>query len=80
MSFLEPFANHLLDTGLGTISEIFDADAPFESRGCFAQAWSVAEVLRAWAAIRGREHGVSDSTKTASVVYQNGWPSRLKRG
>jgi predicted glycogen debranching enzyme len=32
--------------GIGTISEIFDADPPFEPRGCIAQAWSVAEVLR----------------------------------
>jgi glycogen debranching enzyme len=33
---------------LGTISEIFDAEEPFTARGCVAQAWSVAEVLRAW--------------------------------
>ena len=32
----------------GTISEIFDAEPPFTPRGCIAQAWSVAEVLRAW--------------------------------
>jgi predicted glycogen debranching enzyme len=37
---------HLADGGLGSISEIFDADAPHEPRGCIAQAWSVAEVLR----------------------------------
>ena len=33
--------------GLGTISEIFDAEAPYTPRGCVAQAWSVAEALRA---------------------------------
>jgi glycogen debranching enzyme len=33
---------------LGTVSEIFDGDAPHTARGCFAQAWSVAEILRAW--------------------------------
>ena len=38
---------HLTEAGLGQISEIFDADAPHHARGCFAQAWSVAEVLRA---------------------------------
>ena len=38
---------HLSEAGLGQISEIFDADAPHLPRGCFAQAWSVAEVLRA---------------------------------
>ena len=32
---------------MGTISEIFDAEPPFTPRGCIAQAWSVAEVLRA---------------------------------
>ena len=50
-SFLEPIANHLKVHGLGSISEIFDGDAPFTPRGCIAQAWSVAEVLRAWTAI-----------------------------
>lgn len=44
--FLEGFKSHLSEAGLGQISEIFDADAPHLPRGCFAQAWSVAEVLR----------------------------------
>ena len=48
---LEPIANHLKAHGLGSISEIFDGDAPFTPRGCIAQAWSVAEVLRAWKVI-----------------------------
>ncbi len=43
---LEPFKTHILHAGLGQISEIFDATSPFHPRGCFAQAWSVAEVLR----------------------------------
>jgi len=33
---------------IGSISEIFDAEAPFTPRGCVAQAWSVAETLRSW--------------------------------
>jgi len=37
---------HLAEGGLGTISEIFDGDAPHAPRGCIAQAWSVGEVLR----------------------------------
>jgi predicted glycogen debranching enzyme len=45
---LAGFEHHLGDAGIGTISEIFDADEPYTSRGCVAQAWSVAEVLRAW--------------------------------
>ncbi len=51
LSYLEPFADHLADAGLGTVSEIFDGDAPHAPRGCFAQAWSVAEILRVWRAI-----------------------------
>jgi glycogen debranching enzyme len=39
---------HLDDYGVGTLAEIFDAEAPYRPRGCIAQAWSVAELLRAW--------------------------------
>ena len=46
--FLTPMVHHLADAGLGSISEIFDGDPPFTPRGCFAQAWSVAEYLRLW--------------------------------
>ncbi|HTV46245.1 MAG TPA: amylo-alpha-1,6-glucosidase [Stellaceae bacterium] len=45
---LKPVADHLLDAGLGQVSEIFDADPPHQPRGCPAQAWSVACVLEAW--------------------------------
>jgi glycogen debranching enzyme len=44
--FLDAFAGHLSEAGIGSISEVFDAEAPFTPRGCIAQAWSVAEVLR----------------------------------
>jgi predicted glycogen debranching enzyme len=44
--YLDGFRTHLRDAGLGHISEIFDGDPPHEPRGCAAQAWSVAEVLR----------------------------------
>jgi len=50
-TLLDPFADHLRDGCIGTLSEIFDGDAPFTPRGAFAQAWSVAEVLRSWKAI-----------------------------
>lgn len=49
-SFLEPMANHLTAHGIGSLSEIFDGDAPMTPRGCIAQAWTVAEVLRAYLA------------------------------
>jgi predicted glycogen debranching enzyme len=47
-SLLQPMANHLAAHGIGSLSEIFDGDAPITPRGCIAQAWTVAEVLRAW--------------------------------
>jgi predicted glycogen debranching enzyme len=46
--FLDGFKPHLRDACIGSISEVFDAEPPFTPRGCIAQAWSVAEVLRCW--------------------------------
>ena len=46
--WLAPLRDHLADAGLGHISEILDGDPPHRPCGCMAQAWSVAEVLRAW--------------------------------
>ena len=54
LRLLEPIGHHLATAGLGSVSEIFDGDAPHRPRGCIAQAWSVAEVLRAWVELRGR--------------------------
>ncbi|MBN1458115.1 MAG: glycogen debranching enzyme family protein [Armatimonadetes bacterium] len=45
--WLEPCWRHLREAGLGYVSEIFDGDAPHFAKGCIAQAWSVAEILRA---------------------------------
>ncbi len=50
--FLLGFKEHLCEQGVGTLAEIFDGDAPHAPRGCIAQAWTVAEVLRAWQMIR----------------------------
>ncbi len=47
-SFLQPLLDHLNDAVLGSVSEIFDGDAPHHPRGAFAQAWGVSELLRAW--------------------------------
>jgi predicted glycogen debranching enzyme len=46
--YLLGFLPHLNDACVGSISEIFDAQEPYSPRGCVAQAWSVAEVLRCW--------------------------------
>jgi predicted glycogen debranching enzyme len=45
-ALLNGFRAHITEAGVGSISEIFDAETPFLPRGCIAQAWSVAEVLR----------------------------------
>jgi len=60
LRFLEPLGRQIYTSGLGTLSEIFDGDAPFTPRGCIAQAWTVAEVLRAWKEItNGNKPGIS---------------------
>jgi len=46
--FLDPLRAHLLEAGLGQVSEVFDGDSPHRPGGCFAQAWSVAEVFRTY--------------------------------
>lgn len=46
VAWLMPLQEHLCTAGLGQVSEIFDAEPPHTPRGCIAQAWSVAEVLR----------------------------------
>jgi predicted glycogen debranching enzyme len=52
-TWLAPLFRHLEEEGcIGSISEIFEGDPPHEPRGAFAQAWSVAEVLRAWQLIQ----------------------------
>jgi 4-alpha-glucanotransferase len=63
-SLLEPVADHLADAGLGTVSELFDAEPPHTPRGAPAQAWSVACVLDAWCRLeqlgrtdKGDHHG-----------------------
>ncbi|HET8922025.1 MAG TPA: amylo-alpha-1,6-glucosidase [Candidatus Acidoferrum sp.] len=48
LRFLEPLGRQVHASGLGTLSEIFDGDAPFAPGGCIAQAWTVGEVLRTW--------------------------------
>ncbi len=57
--WIDPLIDHLVNGGcVGSISEIFDADAPFTPRGCFAQAWSVAELARLVVKLAGAEQPV----------------------
>ncbi|MBA3231522.1 MAG: glycogen debranching enzyme family protein [Acidobacteria bacterium] len=54
---LDGFDAHLEEGAIGSISEIFDAEAPYTARGCVAQAWSVAEVLRCFQKARAAATG-----------------------
>ena len=56
LEFLRALPAHLREGCIGQVSEIMDANAPFEPRGCFAQAWGVAEILRAWSEINECEN------------------------
>jgi glycogen debranching enzyme len=47
-SLLDGLVRHLDEGCIGSVAEIFDAERPFRPRGCIAQAWSVAELLRSW--------------------------------
>ena len=75
--FLSPIEHHLSAACLGTVSEIFDADPPFAPRGCFAQAWSVAEVLRAWLELTT---GNISRSSTPSRAWVSTPPSRRRAG
>jgi predicted glycogen debranching enzyme len=56
-SLFEGFRQHLSEAMLGSISEIFDAEAPHAPKGCAAQAWSVAEVLRSYRKLEAIDRG-----------------------
>ena len=66
-AMLEGLVPHLDEACIGSISEIFDAEPPHPPRGCVAQAWSVAEMLRAW--LRSEPAGArTPSRRTAAGV------------
>ncbi len=54
---LSGLLDHLGEACIGSVSEVFDAQSPFLPRGCCAQAWSVAELLRCWLLVGGSEQG-----------------------
>ena len=66
--FLQGFQGHLRDACVGSISEVFDAEPPFTPRGCCAQAWSVAEVLRSYVNTTNPPDPTPDQAETASVL------------
>ena len=64
-SVIDNFIYHLNEGCIGSVSEIFDADAPHHPRGCVAQAWGVAEILRVI-----KEYDLHDSTKKSNVTKE----------
>ena len=87
-ALLEPMAQHLGEYGVGSIAEVFDAEPPFAPGGCIAQAWSVAETLRAWCLlVPGSEHGWRPRWRRArswgpppgSGRRDGCWPARPRR-
>ncbi len=64
---LRPMQEHLREAGLGQVSEICDATAPYSPKGCFAQAWSVAEILRAHLEV------------SKAIPRQTAWPALAAR-
>jgi glycogen debranching enzyme len=68
LELLRPFADHLCDAGLGTISEILEGDPPHLPKGCMAQAWGVAEVLRLWRELDRLARESAENQKSAQVA------------
>jgi len=66
--FLKGLMSHLNAGCVGSISEIFDAEPPFTPRGCCAQAWSVAEVLRSYAKTSGQADVVEEPAIATATV------------
>jgi glycogen debranching enzyme len=70
---IDGFDRHLNEACIGSISEIFDADDPYTPRGCCAQAWSVAEVLRCFVkthadAVPAGSNGATEASREAVPV------------
>jgi glycogen debranching enzyme len=58
--YLQRFlGRHLLEGGIGCVSELFDGDPPHRPNGCISQAWSVAELIRLSFLLRGEDRGTA---------------------
>jgi predicted glycogen debranching enzyme len=75
-TFLDGIETHLNDACLGQVSEIFDGDAPHTARGCFAQAWSVAEPLRALMEDLGVTTGLLKQDRKRPLLRRQGMDLR----
>jgi glycogen debranching enzyme len=80
-SFLDGIGEHLKEACLGQVSEVFDAEAPHRPRGCYAQAWSVAEPLRALIEDLGVQADAQKATvKRVAVRQRKETASRSTQG
>jgi predicted glycogen debranching enzyme len=68
LALLSGMAAHVDEACLGTISEIFDGDAPLTPRGCVAQAWGVSETLRAWTVLTRIQSRAERSRLTRGIA------------
>ncbi len=74
-TLLQPLIDHLGQAGLGNISEIFDGDPPHTPRGCIAQAWSVAEILRVRCLIQ-TARAADEATERNRAKPERGRPAK----
>jgi predicted glycogen debranching enzyme len=80
-TWLTPLLKHVTDGGcVGSVSEIFDAEAPFTPRGCFAQAWSVAELARLVVKLATREADTEATATAAEAAAAAAGPARSAGG
>jgi predicted glycogen debranching enzyme len=79
LDLLKPFEDHLRDAGLGSISEILEGDPPHLPRGCIAQAWSVAEVLRLWRELEWEIEGTTRAGSGARPIGSRGAEEPARR-
>jgi glycogen debranching enzyme len=73
---LRPLVEHLDERCIGQVSEIFDGKAPHVPHGCPAQAWSVAELLRAWRRVTGTTSASRSGSQSARAPGTSGTPER----
>ena len=76
--YLEPIQDHLLDAGLGTVSEIFDGAPPHHPRGAPAQAWSVACILEAWWRLERERRGQRGAKEPVTKMENAEATAKLK--
>ncbi|HEX2493296.1 MAG TPA: amylo-alpha-1,6-glucosidase, partial [Steroidobacter sp.] len=72
LACLDGVVAHLRDACIGQVSEIFDGAPPFAPRGCFAQAWGAAEILRVWSEINDDQSVEQNRTEAHRPAFTHG--------